>query len=230
MANIDLNIFNALNLINPALGKAYQQKGYNPFDVEFVLKNDYVKSLLTKAKDKNNIKTEEFLEKGNKNIADTFNRACKNTEELITELSNHSPENKTKKLKEVIVFLKNRQELLSQAIKKLKNEKENSFVLYRDIVGIDVFYSKMVKETFFENFNKDNIIEGFLKYCQVDKKQKSQKQQEIIQTQNILQENAKLAKKEFEIPKELIVEVNIVKPNRYKPKLNKEKIEKEIEK
>lgn len=226
MTNIDINIFNALNLINPSLGKAYRQKGYNPFDDEFVLQNDYVKSLLIKAKDKYTIKTEDFLKKGNKEVAEMFGRACKNTEELLTDLSTHSLENKTKQLKEIIVFLKNRKELLSQATKKLKNEKENSFGLYRDIVGIDVLLSEIVKDTFFENFNKNNIIENFLKYCQTDKKQKSQKQQENIQTQKILYENAKQTEKDSDIQQEQIVEVNIIKPNTYKLKFKPKEKEK----
>lgn len=228
MANIDLNIFNALNLINPALGKAYQKRGYNPFDDEFVLHNDYVQSLLAKAKEKNNIKTEDFLEKGNKEIAEVFGLAHKNTEELLTDLSVHKNEINSAKIKEIVIFLKNRKELLSQAIKKLKNEKENSFILYRDLVGIDVLYSEMVKDTFFETFNKNNIIENFLKYCKVNKKTKSQKQQEEIQAQNILQELEKPI--ETIDLQEKIVEVKTVKPSTYSPKLNKEKAEKEMEK
>lgn len=218
MPKIDLNIFNALNLINPALGKAYHQKGYNPFDDEFVLKNDYVQELLSKAKDKKHIKTEEFLEKGNKEIAEIFKRAKENTEKLQTELEILNKSN----LKNVIIFLKNRKELLSQAIKKLKNEKANSFLLYKDIVGIDTLYSEIVKETFFEYFDKNNIIQNFLKICKPEKKQTSQKVQEAIAVQNLLATPPKQKEKVIEIPKEKIVENNIIRPQTYVPKQKRE--------
>lgn len=221
MAKIDLNIFNALNLINPALGKAYQQKGYNPFDDEFVLQNDYVKSLLIKAKDKKNIKTEDFLEKGNKDIAEIFEVACKNTEDLENEIESMFLD-KTQSLKSIIVFLKNRKELLSQAIKKLKNEKENSFLLYRDIVGIDTLYSEIVKETFFEKFDKNIIIENFLKLCKMEKEKSSHKEQEKLQTQNMLSAPLKVKEKTIEIQKENIVENNTIEPKTYNPKANQE--------
>ena len=218
MAKIDLNIFNALNLINPALGKAYYQKGYNPFDDEFVLQNDYVQELLGKAKDKQHIKTEDFLEQGNKEIAEIFKLAQKNTEQLQNELEVLNKSN----LKNVIIFLKNRKELLSQAVKKLKNEKANSFLLYKDIVGIDTLYSEIVKETFFENFDKNIIIQNFLKVCKPQKKQDSHKKQEQIVIQNMLATPPKPKENVIEIPREKIVENNIIKPQTYAPKQKRE--------
>ena len=44
------DVFNALNLINENLGKAYKEKGYNPLGDEFLLDSEYVQNLLEKAK------------------------------------------------------------------------------------------------------------------------------------------------------------------------------------
>lgn len=199
---IDYNIFNALNLCNPALGLAYQTRGFNPFNNHFNFCPEYVERMLKIAKNKNVVVAEKFLERGNKEVADLFFMALNNTKSLIAGIQMMKPNKEDNaRFQDFLIFLKNRAELLEQNIILLKNENQDSFKLYQDLVSIDLEYSNLIKDTFYDRFNRDLIIMNFLEYYNLGKKKKTLAQQieEEILSKIFLFEPRKKKNKELNV-------------------------------
>ena len=182
------DVFNALNLINEDLGKAYKEKGYNPLGDEFLLDSEYVQNLLDKAKKRKSLDVEPFLENGNKTVSTYFKQALENAEalklDILTELENADDVMKDK-LSEIVFYLNNRIELLTQAIEKFKFPEANSLKLYEDVYNIDSIYGEILKESFFKNFNKTVAIENFLSTCRLRIKFEQFKQEQIKEQEKI---------------------------------------------
>ena len=182
------DVFNALNLINENLGKAYKEKGYNPLGDEFLLDSEYVQNLLEKAKKRKSLDVEPFLENGNKVVSSYFKQAVENAEalklDILTELEN-ADELMKDRLLEIVLYLNNRIELLNQAIENLKFPEANSLKLYEDIYNIDSIYGEILKESYFKNFNKIVAIENFLSTCRLRIKFEQFKQEQIKEQERI---------------------------------------------
>ena len=206
-ASISYDVFNALNLINEKLGKAYEEKGYNPYGEQFSLDANYAQTLLEKAKGKKSLDTEQFLENGNRAVSQNFKLALENTEalklDILAEMESAEPAMKDK-LSEVVLYLNNRTELLSQAIEALKSGEASSLKLYEEVYNIDSVYGEILKESFLKNFNKTVAVENFLSTCRLRIKFEEFRQQQILEQEKLAR--AKVQEIEKRVNKELDAE------------------------
>lgn len=160
---VDYNILNALYLTCTSLGDAFLDTGYNPYPKNFVLTSEYVEKLLQNAKQKDTINIEDFLENNNQEIAKNFEISLHNNTQILEEML--KVKEKNTQLDLIIVFLKNRKELLKQAINKLQSDEVVALDLYRDIFALDYEYSEVMKQTYYQNFNNQIVIQNFLNMC-----------------------------------------------------------------
>lgn len=159
LQNVNYDVLNSLNLMSRSLGDAYLLEGYNPFDEDYVLDLENSRKLITNLKQKEGIEAEEFLENSDLNILENFQTAKQNAEALLAELS-ILPQNK--KVKGLKVFLKNRSKLLAAAMEKLQNGNLSAFELYREIEGLDVEYSKLLRRSYYKDFDLKVTIQNFM--------------------------------------------------------------------
>ena len=203
---MELDVFNALNLISEDLGKCYEDHGYNPFGDEFQLDANYVSKLLEKAKNRKHLDIEPFLEEGNKKVKENFKTALENTEalklDILEQIESATPELK-ESLQDVLLFLKNRAELLTVAIEKLKSQDADSLRLYEDIYNIDAMYSEILKESYFKEFKKQVAIENFLSTCRIKAKLETFKQEQIKEQEKIAKQKLESYKFEEETKEEV---------------------------
>ena len=210
-ASISYDVFNALNLINEKLGKAYEEKGYNPYGEQFSLDANYVQTLLEKAKGKKSLDAEQFLENGNRAVSQNFKLALENTEalklDILAEMESAEPAMKDK-LSEVVLYLNNRAELLSQAIEALKSGEASSLKLYEEVYNIDSVYGEILKESFLKNFNKTVAVENFLSTCRLRIKFEEFKQEQVKEQEKLARQ--KITAIEKKIDRELKAEAEKV--------------------
>ena len=228
-ASISYDVFNALNLINEKLGKAYEEKGYNPYGEQFSLDANYAQTLLEEAKGKKSLDTEQFLENGNRAVSQNFKLALENTEalklDILAEMESAEPAMKDK-LSEVVLYLNNRAELLSQAIEALKSGEASSLKLYEEVYNIDSVYGEILKESFLKNFNKTVAVENFLSTCRLRIKFEEFKQEQVKEQEKLARQ--KITAIEKKIDRELKAEAEKVQAR--EEKLKEELKEKEDKK
>ena len=221
--------YDALNLINEKVGKAYEEKGYNPYGEQFSLDANYAQTLLEKAKGKKNLDTEQFLENGNRAVSQNFKLALENTEalklDILAEMESAEPAMKDK-LSEVVLYLNNRAELLSQAIEALKSGEASSLKLYEEVYNIDSVYGEILKESFLKNFNKTVAVENFLSTCRLRIKFEEFKQEQVKEQEKLARQ--KITAIEKKIDRELKAEAEKVQAR--EEKLKEELKEKEDKK
>ena len=164
-----VDVYNALNLYNEELGNSYKNDGYNPFDDDFVLTEEYTNDILENKKSNNEIFPESFLEFSNKTVSKHFQNAIENDntilDNLTQELENTTNEKDKKQIKKAIVFLKNRNELLKVNINKLKQKDANALKMYMELFGLDNELSELLKDTFNEKANNQIIVQNMLNTC-----------------------------------------------------------------
>ncbi len=164
-----VDVFNALNLYNEELGNSYKKDGYNPFDDDFVLTEDFTNDILEAKKTSGDIFPESFLEYGNKEVKKHFENAIINDNEILDklnkELENATNEKDKKQIKKAIIFLKNRNELLKVNILKLKQKDANALKMYIEMFGLDSELSELLKDTFNEKANNQIIVQNMLNTC-----------------------------------------------------------------
>ena len=167
--NKSVDVFNALNLVNEELGTSYQKDGYNPFDNDFVLTEEYANDILETKKTSGEIFTENFLDYSNKEVSKHFQNAIQNDNEILDklnqELNNTSNENTKKQIKKAIVFLKNRNQLLKINIAKLKQKDANAIKMYIELYGLDSEISEILKDSFNEKANIQFMFQNMLNTC-----------------------------------------------------------------
>ena len=161
-----VDVFNALSLVSTELGQMYEKDGYNPFDDDFVLTEDYTMEVLAHKINAQDIFTEDFLQQNNKTVAKHFNTALKNNEIILNslneELQNTSDQKVKDQIKKTIVFLKNRNELLKLNIGKLKQKDANAIKMYIEMFGMDSELSELLKETYNDKVNTQHIVQQML--------------------------------------------------------------------
>ena len=161
-----VDIYNALNLYNEQLGASYKNEGYNPFDDNFVLTEEYICDILENKKTNKDIFPEAFLEYGNKEFKKYFLNAIENSNQILDELNkeflNNENETDKQQIKKAIVFLKNRNELLKININKLKQKDANALKMYMELYGLDGELSELLKDTFNEKANNHIIVQNMI--------------------------------------------------------------------
>ena len=161
-----VDVFNALSLCDENLGKLYVDKGYNPYDENFVLTEEYAGEILQNKKDTSALLTENFLEQANKEISKNFNIALQNGQDLIGALANEeivSSDTKVKQqIKKTIVTLKNRNEILKMCIDKLKQKDADALRMYKELYGLDGELGDLLKDSFTEKANMQALIMQFM--------------------------------------------------------------------
>ena len=163
-----VDVYNALNLYNEELGKSYKKNGFNPFDDNFVLTEEFTNDILENKKQKVEVFIESFLEQSNKEVSKHFEHALANGNVLLSSLYNElnfANDKDKKQIQKAIIFLKNRNVLLKISIKKLKNKDANALKMYLELFGLDSELSELLKDTFNENANNQIIIQNMLKAC-----------------------------------------------------------------
>ena len=186
-----VDVFNALNLYNEELGALYENEGYNPFEQDFKLTEDFINEVLEDKKQQGEISTEEFLEKNNKTVAKNFAKAFIKNKELINkikaELENVTDENVKAKMNKMLVTLKNRGEMLRLSIQKLKQKDANALKMYKDLFGLDSELSEILKDEFNEKVNMNNMVIRMIELCNSrSQKTKQQPQKKTKDTSNVL--------------------------------------------
>lgn len=208
---IDYNILNALNLIHPTLGEAYISKGYNPFDEGFILETDYIEKILEENRDKTPILTEDFLEKSSKEVKEFFEKALANTkllkEDFETQLKNGeftnvNGHNLEKQIKNTVLFLQNRQEMLKIAIEQLNNVNANSLKLFQDVTSINKKLSQLLKESYLDEFKKETAHKNFVEYCLTLERLERMKTQQRHQTKSQEKQAEEVKVQEKQVEKE----------------------------
>ena len=162
----NVDVYNALNLFNPELGTMYEQQGYNPYDENFTLTEEYTSDVLNNKKNTNDVLSQDFLEKNNKDVAKSFNKAlaCNNDilNTLNTELENTTDQKLKKQINQTIIVLKNRAELLKLNIEKLKQKDANALKMYQEIFGLDSEISELLCETYTDKANTQFVVQQMM--------------------------------------------------------------------
>lgn len=167
--NKSADVFNALNLYNEDLGRLYENEGYNPFEKDFKLDEEFAKDILEIKSKKSEVFPETFLEANNKNISKNFEIAIENNNALLNEMqnklsSNLSPKDK-KQVQKMIITLKNRGELLKLNKEKLKQKDANALKMYLDIYGLDSELSDLLGDNYTQKVNAIILAQKMLDLC-----------------------------------------------------------------
>ena len=161
----NVDVFNALSLYNEELGLLYESEGYNPLGEDFVLTEDFAKSVLEN-KGNENCDIADFLEQNNIQVSKRFTSALEKNEKLINkfnkEISNQNDPKTKEEMKKMIISLKNRSQLLKLNIQKLKNKDANAIKMYKELFGQDSELSKLLKEEFEDKLNVEMIIQKMI--------------------------------------------------------------------
>lgn len=195
LQNVNYDVLNSLNLMSRSLGDAYLLEGYNPFDEDYVLDLENSRKLITNLKQKEGIEAEGFLENSDLNILENFQTAKQNAEALLAELS-ILPQNK--KVKGLKVFLKNRSKLLAAAMEKLRNGDLSAFELYREIEGLDVEYSKLLRRSYYKDFDLKVTIQNFMNLLNLQVRapaKMQQKAKELAQEKTVEKQTPQIPKR-----------------------------------
>lgn len=159
--NINYNVYNALNLYCEDLGQAYLQNGFNPFDDNFVLDENYVADVLANQNIKKEVASPEFLEQSENDIAKSFDLSLENATLLLDALNKKcntaETEQQKKALKKIILTLMLYIELIKTYKAKLKKEK-NKYQLYVNLLSLNWFLSEEMSNSFTAEFNMQQVL------------------------------------------------------------------------
>lgn len=160
------DVFNALNLYSEQLGSLYETEGYNPFDKDFVLDAEFTKDVLVNKNKRIEVFPETFLEANNKSISKNFDIALENNTNLIDNLQKKVKElsspKEQKQLKQIIVTLKNRGELLKISKEKLKQKNADAVKMYTEIFGLDSELSELLQDSYTKKINLVILMQKLL--------------------------------------------------------------------
>lgn len=195
LPNVNYGVYNALNLACEDLGQLHLETGFNPFGEGFVLNEEYITDSLLNGKNAPEIKTPEFIEKGDKATKEAFNTSLANCESLLSAMESKlnspelSPEMKAK-LQKIVTYLKMRIALLKSYIEKFKSKK-NKLSLYQKLLALNYAYGELLEESFTEQMNVQNIINQFMLMQQNQAESHAHKTSVIEQAKQIIAENLK---------------------------------------
>lgn len=178
--NLNVDVYNALNLYNEELGEQYEKEGYNPFEKDFKLTKEFVEDVLETKNNKKEVHPAPFLEFGNKTVTSHFKNAVANNTALIEKLQfqidNKNFDMETyRQIRNVIIFLKNRNQLLKSNINKLKGKNANALQMYISLFELDKELSELLEDSFSNQFDLNAITDQFVILCAKRAKEKQLK-------------------------------------------------------
>lgn len=167
--NINFDVYNTLNLMDPVLGECYISEGYNPFNEDYRIKKDIIEQILKNANMEDPTETADFLNYDNKTVQKHFETSKKNSallQSMLEEDKDKTDDPKTKgKINDGIIYLKNRQKMLEVFCKDLKNPNVNSIELFKKLAKLNKKYARLLEESYFEEAKMQAIHQNFITLC-----------------------------------------------------------------
>lgn len=192
--DINLEVFNALNLYNEDLGQSYLETGFNPFNKDFVLDEQYISDVLNNEKNKKEINCPDFLEQTDSKIIKAFELSDVNTKNLIEALdkkinSSELTASQMESFKKIIVNLK----MFGELNRKYKNElrkKKNKYQLFLNMLALNWQLSEELAKSFTNEFNLNNALNKIVNIEKIKQNSENEKLKE--QAKQIIENNKKL--------------------------------------
>lgn len=200
MATINYEVFNALNLINPKLGQAHQNTGFNPFKADFKITVAGIKKLLDLKKSPCKEVIPRLVELPEKKANSLLKLGKSRIDNLLTKLQFLTKIKTTETIYDEICYLKICQELLSNLTLSSKNFDEVKDVL-RIIKCLEPQYAACLEGVFTEKFDEKRALS---KYVSLSDKPKVISTQKVNAAkhppkQHVVQKQEKtISKQEFE--------------------------------
>lgn len=188
---VDYDKLNALNMQDKSLGDAYLSFKWDPLGPDFKLDLPYIEKYLKNARDKTEIKTPEFLEKGDKEAKTNFKNALQNNISLRTalqekydlgEFASYKGANIEEQVKDILFFLNCREQMLQIAIGKMKGSGINMLSAYKNIYSLNKKLSALLEETYRKEFNQKVILQNMLMQAQMQQQQDHLRSQQQANT------------------------------------------------
>ena len=203
---IDYSVYNTLNLMAPTLGESYVADGYNPFPEGYTASEDDISEILKKKKECKKIEASpDFIENGVSSSKHSFKTALQNTtllkEEMIKKMINSDVLSK-KQCEKVVLYLKNREQLLKKFLTKI-NRGANILEMLQELTDLDPELAEKLKSTFYKNFNLQIALDNLVRFImqEMEKhpiKTELEKPQETIKEISVAELAADTAKKTAE--------------------------------
>lgn len=192
--DINLEVFNALNLYNEDLGQSYLETGFNPFNKDFVLDEQYISDVLNNEKNKKEVNCPDFLEQTDSKIIKAFELSDVNTKNLIEALnkkinSSELTASQMESFKKIIVNLK----MFGELNRKYKNElrkKKNKYQLFLNMLALNWQLSEELAKSFTNEFNLNNALNKIVNIEKIKQNSENEKLKE--QAKQIIENNKKL--------------------------------------
>lgn len=192
--DINLEVFNALNLYNEDLGQSYLETGFNPFNKDFVLDEQYISDVLNNEKNKKEINCPDFLEQTDSKIIKAFELSDVNTKNLIEALdkkinSSELTASQMESFKKIIVNLK----MFGELNRKYKNElrkKKNKYQMFLNMLALNWQLSEELAKSFTNEFNLNNALNKIVNIEKIKQNSDNEKLKE--QAKQIIENNKKL--------------------------------------
>lgn len=192
--DINLEVFNALNLYNEDLGQSYLETGFNPFNKDFVLDEQYISDVLNNEKNKKEINCPNFLEQTDSKIIKAFELSDVNTKNLIEALdkkinSSELTASQMESFKKIIVNLK----MFGELNRKYKNElrkKKNKYQMFLNMLALNWQLSEELAKSFTNEFNLNNALNKIVNIEKIKQNSENEKLKE--QAKQIIENNKKL--------------------------------------
>ena len=192
--DINLEVFNALNLYNEDLGQSYLETGFNPFNKDFVLDEQYISDVLNNEKNKKEINCPDFLEQTDSKIIKAFELSDVNTKNLIEALnkkinSSELTASQMESFKKIIVNLK----MFGELNRRYKNElrkKKNKYQMFLNMLALNWQLSEELAKSFTNEFNLNNALNKIVNIEKIKQNSENEKLKE--QAKQIIENNKKL--------------------------------------
>lgn len=180
MSEVNFSVLNALNLINRKLGKAYQEKGFNPFGEQYNL--DYLEAVkwLNLKEEKTMVEPPEFLEFNQNKLSNIITSAQNKAYALQAEIEKVATLHlENQNIQEQVIYLKICAELLRTLSSKNPNYEE-ILEVFRLIMAMSKDLGKLYQKIFYKEVELQLIIQQCLKLAGVDMQKNAKKEQELI--------------------------------------------------
>ena len=195
-ANFNYDVYNGLNLLNEDLGQSYIMEGFNPFDNDFALDENFILDVLENNVEKYEISTPDFIEAGNKETAKAFELAAENALKVIELLTEHINDPKTpeiikKQMRKQILYILCRNQLIKVYLKRIKDEKD-TLMMYQKMSAINWQLSKTLQDSYKNKFDAKRAAEELAKKAKEAAESQAEKQEELKNRANKILENNKI--------------------------------------